>query len=401
MQALLHVDELLHLALDEPGHRDARPLADDLGDLLDVHALGQVDRRLELLRVLLGGTQPRLELRDLAVAQLGRALVVELALGALELAAGLVEALAQLPLALGLLLLALPLGAHAGGLLAQVGQLALDLLLALGGGLVVADGHALDLELLDAALDLVDLRGHRGELDGDAGGGLVDEVDRLVGEEAVGDVAVRQRRGGDQRGVGDRDAVVGLVALLEAAQDRNRALEGRLADVDRLEAALQGGVLLDVLLVLVEGGRADGAQLAAGEHRLEQVGRVDRALGRAGADDRVQLVHEEDDLALGVGDLLQDRLQALLELAAVLGAGQQGADVERDDLAVAQGLRDVAGDDPLGEALDDRGLADAGLADQHGIVLGAAGEDLDDAADLVVAADDRVELAVLGGLREV
>ena len=235
----------------------------------------------------------------------------------------------------------------------------------------------------------------------DAAGGLVDEVDRLVGEEAVGDVAVAQRRRRDQRGVGDRDAVMGLVALLEAAQDRDRALEARLADVDRLEAALERGVLLDVLLVLVERGRADGAQLAAGEHRLEQVGRVDRTLGGAGADDRVQLVHEEDDLALGVGDLLQDRLQALLELAAVLGARQQRADVEGDDLAVSEALGDVAGDDPLREALDDRGLADAGLADQHRVVLGAAGEDLDHAADLVVAADDRVELAVLGGLREV
>ena len=94
-----------------------------------------------------------------------------------------------------------------------------------------------------------------------------------------------------------RDAVVGLVALLEAAQDRDRVLDGRLADVDRLEAALERGVLLDVLLVLVERGRADGAQLAAGEHRLEQVGGVDGALGGAGADDRVQLVHEQDDLA--------------------------------------------------------------------------------------------------------
>ena len=46
VQALLHVDELLDLALDEPRDRDAGPLADDLGDLLDVDALGQVDGRL-------------------------------------------------------------------------------------------------------------------------------------------------------------------------------------------------------------------------------------------------------------------------------------------------------------------------------------------------------------------
>src|SRR3954452_5021567 len=138
------------------------------------------------------------------------------------------------------------------------------------------------------------------------------------------------------------------------------------------------------------------ASPAAGEHWVEEVRGVDGALRGAGADDRVQLVHEQDDVAAGVLDLGQDRLEALLELAAVLRAGQQRADVERDDAAVAQRLGDVAGDDPLGEALDDRGLAHAGLADEDGVVLGASGEDLDDAADLVVASDDRVELAVLG-----
>jgi hypothetical protein len=37
----------------------------------------------------------------------------------------------------------------------------------------------------------------------------------------------------------------------------------------------------------------------------------------------------------------------------------------------------------------------------HGIVLGAAREDLDHAADLLVAPDHRVELALLGGVRQV
>src|SRR5207245_44266 len=44
-------------------------------------------------------------------------------------------------------------------------------------------------------------------------------------------------------------------------------------------------------------------------------------------------------------------------------------------------------------SLDDRGLAHARLADQHRVVLGAALQDLDHAANLVVAADHRVELA--------
>ena len=50
-----------------------------------------------------------------------------------------------------------------------------------------------------------------------------------------------------------------------------------------LEAPLEGGVLLDVLAVLVEGRGADAAQLAAGEGGLEEVGGVHRALGGARA----------------------------------------------------------------------------------------------------------------------
>ena len=72
----------------------------------------------------------------------------------------------------------------------------------------------------------------------------------------------------------------------------------RLADEDLLEAALERGVLLDPLAVLVERGRADHPQLAAGQHRLEHVAGVHRGVAAgAGADDGVQLVDEGDDLA--------------------------------------------------------------------------------------------------------
>jgi hypothetical protein len=61
----------------------------------------------------------------------------------------------------------------------------------------------------------------------------------------------------------------------------------------------------------------------------------------------------------------------------------------------------VAAHDALGEAFDDGGLADAGLADEHRVVLGAAAEHLHDAADFVVAADHGVELALAGGFGEI
>jgi len=195
--------------------------------------------------------------------------------------------------------------------------------------------------------------------------------------------------------------VVDLVALLEAPQNGDGVFDAGLVDDDRLEAALEGGVLFDVLAVLVEGGGADAVQFAAGEHRLEKVAGVHGAFGLPCPDDGVEFVDEEDDLAFARRDLLEDGLQALLELAAELGAGDEGAHVEGDHALFLQAFGNVAANDALGEALGDGGLADAGLADEDRIVLGAAGEYLDDAPNLFVAADDGVELALGGGLGEV
>ena len=255
-------------------------------------------------------------------------------------------------------------------------------------------------DLGDLVLELAVVGRRLHPADAQARAGLVDEVDGLVGQVAVGDVAVGEVRRGHDRLVGDRDAVVRLVAVAEALEDLDRVRDRRLLDLDRLEAALERGVLLEVLAVLVERRRADGLQLAAGEHRLQDACGVDRALGRAGTDERVQLVDEQDDVAAGA-DLLQHLLEALLEVAAVAGTGDERAEVERVQLLADERLGHVAVDDVGGEALDDRGLADAGLADQHGVVLGAARQHLHHPLDLLLAPDDRVELLVAGELGEV
>ncbi len=142
-------------------------------------------------------------------------------------------------------------------------------------------------------------------------------------------------------------------------------------------------------------------QLAARERRLEQIGGVHGAFGFAGADQGVHLVDEQDDRTFGGGDFIEHRLQPLLELAAVFGAGDEGAHVERPQLLVGQAFGHVAVDDAQGQALDDGGLAHARLADQDGVVLGAAGQHLDRAADFLVAPDHGVQLAVAGGLGQV
>ena len=241
-----------------------------------------------------------------------------------------------------------------------------------GGVLFLLQRLALHLALHDLAVQLVDLRRLGIQLDLEPRGRFVHEIHGLVGQETLGQVAVRKLRGGDERGVLDADAVVHLVALLQAAQDGDGVLHARFVHDHGLEAALQRGVLFDVLAVLVERGRADGAQFAARELGLEQVGRVHRALRRARADDGVQFVDEQDDLALAGGDFLEERLEPVLEFAAELRARDHRADVHGDDALALERFGHVARDDAAREALDDGRLADAGVADEHGVVLRAA-----------------------------
>ena len=194
--------------------------------------------------------------------------------------------------------------------------------------------------------------------------------------------------------------MVRLVAVAQALEDLHGVLEARLVDLHGLETTLERRVLLNVLAVLIQRGRANGLQLAARQLRLEQRRRVDRALGGTGADERVDLVDEQDDVAALV-DLLEHFLQALLEVTAVARTRHQRAEVERVDLLVLQCLRDLAVGDVQRQALHDGRLTNAGLTDEHRVVLRTAREDLHDALDLLVAANHRVQLAFLGGRGEV
>src|SRR6185312_6070689 len=156
-----------------------------------------------------------------------------------------------------------------------------------------------------------------------------------------------------------------------------------------------GGILLDVLAIFVKGGGADALDFAASQSGLEYVASVYCAFGPAGPDQRVQLVDEQHGV-LGAANLVHHGFDALFELAAVLGAGDHHGQIEHDNPLVAEQFGDVLIDDELREPFDDGGLADAGFAQKHRVVLLPARQDLNDAFDFVGPADDRIELALAG-----
>ena len=73
-----------------------------------------------------------------------------------------------------------------------------------------------------------------------------------------------------------------FVALFESPENGDSVFDAGLLDHHGLEAALEGGILLDAS-VFIERGRTDGAQFAAGKLRLEHVRCVGGTFGRPGA----------------------------------------------------------------------------------------------------------------------
>ena len=195
--------------------------------------------------------------------------------------------------------------------------------------------------------------------------------------------------------------MVHFVFLLQSTQDGDGVLHGGLAHQHLLKPSLERSILFDVLAVLVERRCADAVQLATRQCGLEHVACIDCAFRLARAHHRVDLVDEDDRPSGVLSHFLEDGFEPLFELATILGARQQLGHVENQHALVFERLGHLTVDDALREAFDDRGLADARLADQHGIVLGAALQNLNGATDLVVPADDRVELALASPFGEV
>ncbi len=273
--------------------------------------------------------------------------------------------------------------------------------LARGFVLLFLQCFAFHLQLDQATVETIHLFRLGVHLHADARGGFVDQVDRLVRQLAVGDVTLTQLGGSDDRGVGDIDAVVHFVALLEATQDGDGVLFGRLIDNHLLEAAFQRGVLFHILTILVQRGGTDTVQLATRQRGLEHVARIHGAFALAGADHGVQLVDEQDDLAFLFRQFVQYRFQALFKLATELGTGNQRSHIQRQHFLALEPFGHFAVDDALRQPFNDGGLAHTGLTDQHRVVLGAALQHLNSTANLVITTDHRVQLAGLGALSQV
>ncbi len=265
----------------------------------------------------------------------------------------------------------------------------------------LAQGLPFDFQLDDLTFNNINVHGQCVHFHAEARRGFINQVDGLVRQETIGDVAMRKHRSRDDCRILDLHAMMDFVALLQSAKNGNRVFDGGLADIGLLKSSFEGFVLLDVFLIFVQRGCADATQIATCQCGLQHIGSIHRSFGSAGADQRVQFVDEQNDVAAGFFDFLEDGLQTVFKFAAILRSGNHRAKIQRDDSLMLEGFRNVAGDNSLRQAFNNCGLSYSRLANQYGIVFGSSGENLNDAPHFFVTADDRIEFAFARKLRQI
>ncbi len=259
--------------------------------------------------------------------------------------------------------------------------------------LFLAQCLALHLELDKAAVQSIHFLRHGINFHADATACLINQVNGLIRQLPIGNVAMAEPCRRDDGAITDVYTVVDLIAFFEATQDGDGVFHRGLIHLHLLETAFQGRVLFDVLAVFIQRRRTHAVQLAASQCRLEHIAGIHGAFTLAGTDHGMQLINKQDDATFLLGQFVEDSLEPLLEFAPVFGASNQCRHVQGQHLLVLQTFRHFAVDDPLGQAFHDGGLAHPGLANKYRIVLGTALQHLDSTADFVVTADHRVQLA--------
>jgi len=223
----------------------------------------------------------------------------------------------------------------------------------------------------------------------------------------MGERAARGARARPEAGRVVRTSTSRRALLVAIAQDREGAAGHALAAVgvttDAIFKALVTCAAPSASPIRTGGQVPGAAALLEGPHRRRARGKLDPVIGR---DEEIRRVIQvlsrrtkNNPVLIGepgvgktaiveglaqrivAGDVpegLKDKRLVALELAAVFEPATMPA-MSRATSRCPWTLRHVAGHDALREPLDDGRLADAGLADQHGVVLRAPREHLDDA----------------------
>ena len=179
-----------------------------------------------------------------------------------------------------------------------------------------------------------------------------------------------------------------------AAQHFNGHIGRWLVNFDDLKAPRQSRVAFDVFFVLCPSGGSNCAQLSTSQRRFEQIGCVSLALCTARTNELMSFVNEQNHGCWRGLDLCDHRLEPIFKLALHACSGLKQGQIQRADRHIFQSGRDFTAHNTLRKSLNHSRLTHTRLAGENRVVLSSAQQHVDDLADFVITAADRVHLAV-------
>jgi Protein of unknown function (DUF3170). len=264
------------------------------------------------------------------------------------------------------------------------------------GGLFATQAFDFILEAVLAMTQAFQRRRHVVLAEGNPGARGVEHADGLVWQLASGNVAMGQFHRFMNRGVQHLHTVM----LLQFGGNATEHFHGgdfiRFLDLHQLKTPGEGRVFLEVFFVLQPRGGGQGAQLAAGQSRFQQVGRVAATFCATGADQGVGFVDKQNDRFFRAAHGVDHAFESLFELALDPGTGLQQPEVEYPQADFLQRRRHVCGGDAQGQAFDHGGFTDTRSTHQDRVVLPTPQQDVDALTDLAITPDDRVDTPGVG-----
>ena len=269
MEGIFQMQQLLLLPLHQTADRYAGPALNDSGNLIICDLIPKQGIVLLILNCLLfRRSQGFLCLRQLAVFQFRSMLQIIILLRFFNVPMQLFDLFTELLHPKDLVFLIFPLGLHNLEGVPFLSQFLLQLLKpTFGQGITfLFQSRFFDLHLNDLPAYPIQLRGHGIHFRADHGAGLVNEIDGLVRQESVGDIAVAESGRGNNGGICDLNAVEYLIALLQASKNGHGVFHSGLCHKNRLETALQRGILFNILAVFIQRGSTDAVKLSPRQH---------------------------------------------------------------------------------------------------------------------------------------
>ncbi len=187
----------------------------------------------------------------------------------------------------------------------------------------------------------------------------------------------------------------------DATQHQHAGSLVRLLHLHHLKAPRQRRVAFKILLVFRPSSSGDGAQFAARQSGLEQISGVILSRGSTRADHGVCFIHKQNHRRGRRLGFFNQCLQPILKLALDSRARLQQRKIERQNLHIAQRRWNIALSHPSREAFHDGRLADSCLSCENRIVLAPPHQNVDHLANLRIAAQHRIHLALPALLGEI